>query len=366
MLRYHQVQPQNLKATYGEYDSVDFELTFENRQLVPSSIKLQADVKVMPDGTNLQTTQKVYIDPFIGAHSFVDSIITEIQSGGVLENFQNYLRYQRMVADTTMTANDMMNSENTCELRAPNLKVAQALLGGHKMSNGASTVVEPDFSIKPNFCLNTIDEPLDYSKTGAVRITVKLARNFSALFGPDVGASTTYQLSNLRMCFNSVVVGKPSKVSMRTKLGIKQALTSAFANISTKVPAVCRGVSCSFQLQSKENSQNDNNVETAVPPNIKELSFAFNDSLNEYITYVIKSRDELLDKYIASFADTGSNMVRLAKLGAGEGYGIGLQFGTTEEPLFIDLSNQKFNVQITSDIAENYNIYMYFHSVTSI
>lgn len=365
MLRYHQVQPQNLKSTYGEYDSVDFELTFENRQLVPSSIKLEADLTVMPDGSALQTNQKVYIDPFIGAHSFVDSIITEVQSGGVLENFQNYPRFQRMVADTTMTVDDMMNSENTCELRSPNLKVTQALLSGHKMSNSTTTVLPPDFSIKPNFCLNTINAPLDYSKTGAVRITVKLARNFSALYGPGVAATTIYQLSNLRLCFNSVV-GKPSKVSMRTKLGIKQAITSAFANIATKVPAVCRGVSCSFQLQSEENSQYENNVETVVPPNIKELSFAFNDSLNEYITYVIKGRAELLDKYIESFANTGSNMIRLSKLEARKGYGIGLQFGTTGDPLFIDLSNQKFNVQITSDISENYNIYMYFHSVASM
>lgn len=364
MLRYHQVQPQNLKDTYGEYDSVDFELTFENRQLAPSSIKLEADLKVMPDGNTMQSAEKVYIDPFIGAHSFVDSIITDVQSGGIIENFQNYPRYQRMVADTTMTVDDMMNSENTCELRSPNIKVSQALLQGNVMKNGG-TVALPDFSIKPNFCLNTISAPLDYSKTGAVRITVKLARNFSALFGPGMTANTKYQLSNLRLCFNSVV-GKPSKVSMRTKLGIKQALTSAFANIATKVPAVCRGVSCSFQLQSNENSQNDNNVETVVPPNIKELSFAFNDSLNEYVTYVIKGREELLDKYIESFANTGSNMIRLSKLQALQGYGVGLQFGTVAEPLFIDLSNQKFNVQITSDISDNYNIYMYFHSMASM
>lgn len=364
MLRYHQVQPQNLKDAYGEYDSVDFDLTFENRQLAPSSIKLEADLKVMPDGSNPQTTEIVYIDPFIGAHSFVDSIITEVQSGGVIENFQNYPRYQRMVADTTMTVDDMMNSENTCELRSPNVKVSQALLQGNVMKD-SGTVALPDFSIKPNFCLNTINVPLDYKKTGAVRITVKLARNFSALFGPGVNSTTKYQLSNLRLCFNSVV-GKPSKVSMRTKLGIKQAITSAFANISTKVPAVCRGVSCSFQLQGDENSPNDNNVETVVPPNIKELSFAFNDSLNEYITYVIKGREELLDKYVESFANTGSNMIRLSKLEAREGYGVGLQFGTASEPLFIDLTNQKFNVQITSDINENYNIYMYFHSVASM
>lgn len=87
MLRYHQVQPQNLKDAYGEYDSVDFDLTFENRQLAPSSIKLEADLKVMPDGSNPQTTEIVYIDPFIGAHSFVDSIITEVQSGGGYRKF---------------------------------------------------------------------------------------------------------------------------------------------------------------------------------------------------------------------------------------------------------------------------------------
>lgn len=368
MLRYHQVIPQQQKDQYTEYDSVDFEMTFENRFLAPSSIRIEADLEVLKDGSTLIATEKIYIDPKIGAHSFISNITTELQNGGVIENFSEVPRYMRMLADTTMANSDVMNSENTCELRTPNIKLSQAVLAGNKMIAAAATVVPPDFSIKPNFCLNTISAPLDYNKTGAIRVTIKLARNFAALYGPDVKAATSYQLKNLKLVYSSVdksVAKSNQKVSMRTKLNIKQTAASAMSNISTKVPAVCRAVSCSFQKLSDENTMFYNNVETAVPPNIKELSFMFNDT-QEYITYLMKGREEILARYIDSFADTGSNDVSLQLLEASKSYGVGLQFGTASAPSFVDLSNQKFNLQITSDIAEGYILYMFFHSVATI
>jgi len=368
MLRYHQVIPQQQKDFYSEYDSVDFELTFENRLLAPSSIRIEADLHVYSTGTTAITNETVYIDPIIGAHSFFSSISTDLQQGGVIENFQEVPRYMRMLADCTMANSDLLNSENSCELRSPNIKFSQALLGGNKMVAAAATVVAPDFSIKPNFCLNTISAPLDYQKTGAIRVTVKLARNFAALYGPGVTSTTNYQLKNLKLIFNSVpaTASKSQKVQMRTKLNIKQTAASAFSNISTKVPAVCRAVSCSFQKLSEENTMLHNNVETAMPPNIKEISWMFNDTQNEYLTYLMKGDEELLRRYIDSFANTGASNISLAKLEASKGFGLGLQFGTASQPSFIDLSNQKFNVQITSDIAESYILYMYFHSVTNI
>ena len=161
MLRYHQVIPQQQKDQYTEYDSVDFEMTFENRFLAPSSIRIEADLEVLKDGSTLIATEKIYIDPKIGAHSFISNITTELQNGGVIENFSEVPRYMRMLADTTMANSDVMNSENTCELRTPNIKLSQAVLAGNKMIAAAATVVPPDFSIKPNFCLNTINAPLD-------------------------------------------------------------------------------------------------------------------------------------------------------------------------------------------------------------
>lgn len=71
MIRYHTVQPSNTKALYSEYDSVDFELTFEQRQLLPNSIRIEADLDVWTDGqtasNRVVAADKIYIDPKIGA-----------------------------------------------------------------------------------------------------------------------------------------------------------------------------------------------------------------------------------------------------------------------------------------------------------
>jgi hypothetical protein len=370
MIRYHTVQPSNTKQIYSEYDSVDFELTFEQRQLLPNSIRIEADLDVWTDGTTATTrvladgTDKIYIDPKIGAHSFLSSITTELQQQGVIENFQEYPRYVKMATETTIASNDLFNSENVCELRTPSLKVANAVLAGQ--GDGANvSVISADFSIKPMFCLNTLSAPLSYTRSGAIRVTVHLSRYYSALFGAGMTPDVIYQLKNLRLCYMTQpdAANPKSKVMMRTRLNIKQSVTSAFANISTRVPAVCNAVSCSVQLQSNENDQYANNNKTEVLPNVKELQFLFNDSQNEYITYQIKDREELLRRYIQSFADTGSNNASITKLRANSGWGVGLPFRD-----FIDLSNQKFNVQLTTDVQSTapYILYMYFHSTASV
>ena len=363
MIRYHTVQPANVKDAYSEYDSVDFEMTFENRQLLRNSVRIKADLVVTRDGTNpVRTEDNIFIDPKIGAHCFVSSITTELQSKGVLENLQEYPRYVRMMSETTMAEDDIFNSENVCELRSPDIKVTNAILQGP--TDGQIVNVKNDFSIKPRFCLNSMSGPLSYTRSGTIRVTIKLARFFNALAGQNMVPDATYALSNLRLCYmSSADASAKSKVQMATKLNIKQSVASAFSNIATRVPAVCRSVSCSFQLQADENKATSNNVETARLPNVKELQFLFNDSQNEFITYIIKDQEELLRRYVESFADTESNSLSLAKLRASKGYGIGLPFRD-----FIDLSNQKFNVQITSDVESTapYIMYMYFHSTSDV
>lgn len=366
MIRYHTVQPSNTKALYSEYDSVDFELTFEQRQLLPNSIRIEADLDVWTDGqtasNRVVAADKIYIDPKIGAHSFLSSITTELQQQGVVENFQEYPRYVRMATEATIASNDVFNSENVCELRTPSLKVSNAVI----MGQGSTTAFRSaDFSIKPMFCLNTLSGPLSYTRSGAIRVTVHLSRYYSALFGAGMTTNVIYQLKNLRLCYMTQpdASNPKSKVMMRTRLNLKQSVASAFANISTRVPAVCNAVSCSVQLQANENDPYANNNKTEVLPNVKELQFLFNDSQNEYITYQIKDREELLRRYIQSFADTGSNNVSITKLRANSGWGVGLPFRD-----FIDLSNQKFNVQLTTDVQSTapYILYMYFHSTASV
>ena len=368
MIRYHSVLPENTKDSYGEYDTVDFQLTFENRQLVSNSIRIEADLDVYSAGTTkLTAANRIYIDNQIGGHTFFSHITTELQSKGVVENLQEYPRYVRMLAEGSMSPDDVFNSENVCELRTPGKKVTNALLMGIVDDNDKITAGDSrsnDFAIKPIFALNQMSGDLSYNKSGAVRVSVKLARNFSALYGPDMAAGSNYVIKNLRLSFMSTPdSGSKSPIQMRTKLNIKQSVNSAVANISTKVPAVCNSVSCSFQRQSRENTMNFNNVETEVLPNVKELQFLFNDSQSQYITFQIKDQQELLKRYLQSLSDGKSNRLSLLNLRANKGYGIGLDFRD-----FIDLSNQKFNVQLVSDVqsTDKYIMYMYFHSLLSI
>ena len=90
----------------------------------------------------------------------------------------------------------------------------------------------------------------------------------------------------------------------------------------------------------------------------------FNDSTQRYISYVIESKEEALEKSVESLVATGHNGVFSAgKLERNNNFIAGLPFNG-----FIDLTQSRFNVQLVSDIdtANPYNIYMYFHSLLSV
>ena len=369
MIRYHSVLPENAKSGgYGEYDTVDFVVTFENRNLVNSSIRVEADLDVYSTGTTkIAVTDKIYFDSKTGAHCFLSSVTTELQTKSVVENIQEYPRYVKMNQEATLSSNDVFNSQSTSELKTAGKKITNSLLMGIIDS---SNQIDPadsksvDFSIKPVFCLNKMSSDLPYSKTGAIRISLKLNRNFSVLYGADVVAGSNYVLNNLRLSFMSVPETQlKAPVQLRTLLNIKQTVSSGLANISSKIPAVCNAVSCSFQRQSRENTMYFNNFETEKLPNVQQLQFLFNDSQSQYITYQIDDQQELLERYLNSFSSDGNNSLSLVDLRADKGWGIGLSFSE-----FIDLSQQKFNIQLTSGVesTNQYIMYMYFHSLLTV
>lgn len=372
MLRCRSASPENTKDTHTECDSVDFVLTFENLALAANSIRLEADLKVQKGATSIGSTDEVCVDPSAGAHSFFQSMQTEFQSQSIVEHAQECPRYAKMSNDALPRPDDTLNSENACELRSPDQKLSQVMLQGVPCMEGATdngghaTVRDPDFSVKPKFCLNSMSGPLSYDESGAIRVTVKLARNAAALCGNahTDAQQLNCQLSNLRLCFISVPEpAKKEKVQFGTKLNIKQAITSKFANMSTKVPAVCNAVSCSFQKQNSENDPVMNNLRTEVLPNASELQFLFNDSQDQYVTHQIKDREELLLRCIQSFADVQTNNLSLSKLASNDSCGVGMNFRD-----FVNSSNQKFNVQLVSDVlsTDPHILHVCFHSMMTI
>jgi len=372
---YHSVEPENSKATYTEYDNVDFVMNFEGRKLVCNTVRLEGLLRVSTQGVNLPLdgagaiTTKIFIDPSIGIHSVVDSIQTSVLSLGSVENFNGYARYVGMTEDTTTNNNDMCNSENLSELKFPMLQI-MPVLHGEVARNNANLNNPNSFSFKPQFILNTASEVngqglgMSFNKTGTIRVVFSLARINDVLFGPDVDNTTTYQLENLRLVFTSIPEdGVKNNTVHKVKYHIKQSILSRTTNISSNIPAKCSGVSCSFITQAKENTTGDNSYNRETYPDLQELQFLFNNNTNEYITYQIRDNDEVLLRYLLSMGKTSKhNRTQLTELSGKHSYGVGLDFQG-----MIDLSTQTFNVVLNSNSdIQPMSIHLYFHSMVEV
>jgi len=370
-VNYASVIPENYKDDgYGEYDNVDFVLSFQNKSIQLGSIRLEGDLNIQQGGLGLYApankSKDIKFDNFVGAHTFIESIQTSMGQpvgGEVIENLTEYPRYVKMKTTASTSQTDNFNSSNVCELKAPNDSHLKAILKGGAVETQPAVEQRtlPDFSIKPHICLNSVDARLPYRRSGDIRVSLNLNRLAGALYGLDVNNQTSYKITNLQLTYNCYEDdGDNEAVVLRTVMNIKQSVLSAFSNTASKVPAVVNSVSCSFNRQDRENAYTWNNTALFKVPNVSELQFLFNDSLNKGIAFVLRDNEEVVNRYIESFMDTGKNEMSPQRIAANEGYGVGLRFDD-----YIDLRNQKFNTQLTSELSSNTPLimYMYFHSI---
>tara|TARA_R110002012_G_scaffold2963_1_gene14121 strand:+ start:615 stop:1724 length:1110 start_codon:yes stop_codon:yes gene_type:complete len=361
---YHSAVPEATQATYGEFNNVDFVLNVgPGRSLMRNSVRLNGNVLVTNDGTT-RSAGGVYMDYAIGIHSVVESCQVSFGTSGTKENIQNYARWCKMGAIGTLYEDDYNNASQQVELRAVN-EVCASLLAQGEVTLGTTPVTQDlDFSMKPNCILNKMSgDHLPVEKSGEIRLTLNLARNMSCLMGDNQGADATYALSNLHVSYHSVPTqGDPmtKQTTMRSVYNIKSTILSGTANISAQVPAMVDSVSCSFQKQNEENVNVFNNYACNMVQGIRRLQFEFNDSTNKYVSYNENDLGGMIQRYIESFDNTGHQQMKLDTFRANNGFGVGQKFAG-----FVDLSNQRLGLQLTSDInnTKPMNIYMYFHSI---
>ena len=365
---YHQAEPEALQSVYQEFNNCDFVLNVgAGRSLVRNSIRVCGDLRITSDGVT-RTTGQNYFDFRIGVHSFVDSlqvVFGGASNGGVKENIQNYARWAAMQSVASLNEDDYLNASNLVELRAPNQLCVERFADGEITSQTtAPQTIDFDFAMKPYCILNKMSgDHLPFEKSDEIRLTLNLARNISALMGSLAGNTSTYELRNLRVQYQSVETQMDpmaTSIMMRSVYNVKSSIQSSSANVTAQVPAVCDAVSASFQRQDEENTNVFNNYALAQVPSISRVQFLFNSATNKYITYEIDDQNTMLEKYIESFKNTGHNQCYLDTFRTNGGFGIGLDFDG-----MVDLSRQQFSVQLSSQITNQYpyNIYLYFHSV---
>ena len=232
------------------------------------------------------------------------------------------------------------------------------------LTGGIPLRASPDFSIKPRICLNGGSGIVSHDRSGDITVSFNLNRNYAALFGVNMGSSVKYALKDLRLTFNSVPDdGSKEPIALRSRININQSMQSSASNINVSVPAVCDAVSCSFQVQAERNTPSFNNTVLHQVPNLKTTQWMFNDSTNTGVSYQIRNPSELVDRAINSFVDSSKNSLDTARLANGDGFMIGLGFGE-----LIDLSRQRFSVELVSDVSNLVPLvmFMYFHTIVSI
>ena len=372
-LQYHRILPQNSKDAYKEFDIVDYVMSFPGRSLVVGSVRLEGELNVTADAQTLNLAankdKDIRYTAGAGAHCFVENITTRV-GGMVLESLGDYARIVNMSTCAMTSESDMCNSSNVCELKVARSSISTNLLQGEVPATDPAIVgapdlrADPDFSIKPRICLNGGSGMAASSRTGDITVSFALARNYGALFGMDVDATVQYALKNLRLTYQTVPeTGEEKPVACRAKLNIKQSIQSSRANINVRVPAKCDSVSCSFGVQSLENTPKYDNQQLHPIPNLYATQFIFNDSTNSLVSYQIRNTAEIIDRAIASFVDADKNQLSTARISNGDGYLLGLNFDEV-----IDLSKQKFSVELESAVSNVVPLifYMYFHTLVML
>lgn len=384
-LQYSSVQPDNNRSTYSQLDVVNFTVNNQGRSLVLGSVKLEGKLRVNTSA-NARTVvaNDIRFNKNAGIGSFIDGVQVSAAQAGTMENIQfDYPRYLNMVANATKDQNDMFESHAVCELKAPfDTMTTQYCSGVLDKNNQNPGTVDFDFSHKLKICLNRAvqGDSIPFSKSGFMKLSVSLARNPAALYGTyrntatDNMTSVNYVLSDLRITYQTVAdTGSGGPVVMRSIVPIKSTLESDFSNVASSVPAKCDSVSISYQFQERENQVVDagghaqvwDNAALNKIPNWDSIQFIFNNSSSEYVSYIIDTEQEALKRAIESLADTGHNQVSGDALDSEQHLIHGLSFGE-----MIDLSNQRFSVQINAPLglsaANPMVIYMYFHSMVSL
>jgi len=366
-LVYHRAEPQQKKDSYEQFDTLDFNIDVgDGRVLVKNSVRLVADLAVLDNGVRNATF--IHYDPRAGAHAFIDSIQTEFEggsiAGGQKENISNYARSVVMEEVAMKSPDDAYNASSVCELKGFDSKTAILFSKGRVTRNttGATIPNDKQFSIKLHNCLNKMSGgDLPYSKSGMVRVSVNLAPNSSALMGAALNnAQDSYTLKNPRLLYRSLPDnGKNGQTMMRTLYNTKNSFQSNFANVQVRAPVVASAVSVSFQRQNKEQTAPHSNYQMEKPRNINRVEFNFNNAV-ERIAYPIEDLNEMNQRFIDSYLDTGHNQTGGDRRNDNSGFGVGISFGG-----LVNLENQTFGLQVTSSAnnANPYNVYQYFHGV---
>lgn len=353
-MSYHSVLPNSQRQQYNPSETVDWTLNFENYSMLPNTLRVSGNLVVQKNGNAIATTDNIFMDSKAGIHAVADSWVVSMNDS-VKENIQSYPRMVKMKVEGKQTPQrTVSDATNATALRMVNDNCTRVLIAEGPVS----------FSFKPSICLNNSTGSIPYSKSGEVKLSMRLANTNQVLYGTDVDATTTYYLSDLRCEYRLTpsAKGKQGPILMSIKQLVKQTVGSTNVNLSINVPIPTNSVSGSFIQSSHQNTNLNNHLETEKPPGVHRVEYSFNDQTNMLQCFALENEMEILYNYLRSLSSVEHNDITTHKLlNEQRGYGIGLNY-------LEFLTNQKLGINMQSEIDNNvpYSIYLYFQGMIKL
>jgi hypothetical protein len=329
-----------------------------------NTLRLTGVLSVKDEAKNVITDEIVQLDDLVGAGSFIQTVQTFVAGVSVC-NVMEYPRLVKMITSATENSADMFSSHNICELKTPNQACSQQTLRQEQIpsQHTAPVVRDIDFSVKPMIGLNQVygdKKTLSSQRAGDVRVVFTLARDNAVLFGNDVIEGYSYALSDLRLEYTSYPddgdVASP--ILFKKRQGLKQSFSSQSAQLNFSFPMTANKVYGSFLFQADENQPTLNNLALQKPPDQKNLTFYWNNTTNEYISYQLRSANEIIERYVDAIGEGSSNnSASLMNIANNNAWGCGLNLGE-----YVDLMNTKLSIVIESGLLSSTPMILFLYA----
>jgi hypothetical protein len=347
-LQFHAIDPDSIRDSYASNDLVTFSVSVgDGRALMPGSVRLEGLLSITAGGQRV-SNEDVRLDNYLGANALFAELNTEAVNLGVIEQSgASYARAARQISDLTKRPTDFFTGTAVAALQSPDVLLTQDYVRGVQPVGQTGDPDAIDFSIAPTIALNRASGAIAFSRTGQIRVTVRLATVQDALFGGEVDANTSYTITNFRLTCHSVPDSMaPKTVSMRSFSSAESTVQSASASISTRLPAICSSVTVSALPVAKRGSYVYNTAESERIVGLQEMVLMLNDTISGRITQPLDDEAEVLRLAIASVSagPEAHNSVTPQHLAALHKWHVGYPLGTP-----VDLSRTPFTLQLTTD-----------------
>lgn len=353
---YNSAQPSNIKTSYGPHNQVDFLIKqIAGREIIAGSMRLSGKLSVTKSLVATPSTfvpvvitDKVFVNPFAGAHAFISNATCSINDR-TIESLAQYSRKVAMDSMATHTLEELTcSSESAVELKGNN-------------NNALLATQNIPFALNLNVAVNKSSANLGASKYSMIKVMLTLSSALEALYiatpqpNPEVISQLNFSISELELHWNETLESKMDMpIIFNTNYLVTQTIVSSNTNLNVVSPNPYDSVSISYIKQANRNSKYADNQMCEYVLDIQSVEYTVNNQATGPLTYRIGSggvppyQDLALNALKSLAGNPDKNCIVNRLLSENGCFVMGMAYASSQ--------NDKLGVQLEINSASTYQI----------